>query len=64
MVKEEIELELRHMAGAGKREVTIRGDERVDFGRVVQVMDWCKFSGMTAVTLDMRRAGQLPPSEP
>jgi biopolymer transport protein ExbD len=60
MVKEELELELRHLIQKGRHEVAIRGDERVDYGRVIEVMDWCKLAGMKSVILTLGKpAGQF-----
>lgn len=56
MVKEELDLELRHLLGKGQTEIAIRGDERVNYGRVVEVMGWCKLAGMKSVMLDLRPA--------
>ena len=55
MIKEELALELHYLAGKGQHEIAIRGDERADFGRMVEVMDWCKLAGIKTVTLETRR---------
>lgn len=55
MVKEELDLELTYLAAKGQQEISIRGDEKVDYGRVIEVMDWCKLAGLKTVLLDMKR---------
>jgi len=64
MLHEELALELAHLAGQGVKEIAIRGDERVVYGRVVEVMDWCKQAGMKTVLLDLRRPATAPGAAP
>lgn len=54
----ELELELAVRARDGLNEVLIRGDRRVDYGRVVAVMDLCKRAGIRSVLLDLERAAE------
>ncbi len=44
----EFEEAMRSLANRGVKEVDIRGDQSVDFGRVVRLMDICKRAGLTA----------------
>ena len=60
IVDAELELELHHIAGKGGREISIRGDRRVDYGRVVEVMDICRRSGILDIALELER----PPAAP
>ena len=56
MIREQLEMELVRLVGKGQKEIAIKGDERVGYGRVVEVMDWCKQAGMKTVLLDLRRS--------
>jgi biopolymer transport protein ExbD len=56
MVEAELALELHALAAKGQKEIFIRGDERVDYGRVVTVMDVCKRAGLGSVLLDLKSA--------
>ena len=58
MAEAEVRLELHHLAREGEREIVVRGDRAVPYGRVVTVMDLCKEAGLQAVVLDLRRAPQ------
>ena len=62
MVDAELELELNYIAGKGGREIAIRGDRRVDYGRVVEVMDICRRSGILdiALELELPQEGLIP----
>lgn len=42
----ELELVLRSVAQNGGREVRLRGDERVDLGKAVKIMDLCRKTGL------------------
>lgn len=42
----ELELVLRNVAQKGGREVRLRGDERVDLGKAVKIMDLCRKTGL------------------
>jgi biopolymer transport protein TolR len=61
MVAEEIDLELHVLAGKGTTKIVVRGDERVNYGKVVELMNRCKAAGLTEVLLDLRPfAGGVP----
>ncbi len=46
MVREELELELFDLAARGHKEIMIGGDRQVDYGRVHEVIDLCRESGL------------------
>jgi len=64
MIREQLALELARLLGKGEKEIAIKGDERVGYGRVVEVMDWCRQAGMKAVLLDLRRPAKSPGAAP
>lgn len=48
---QDLERILRGLSATGVHEITIRGDAHVDLGRVYEVMDICRNSGLDAVSL-------------
>ena len=54
MVRDELELELFHLAGKGRQEVLISGDESVAWGRIFEVIDLCESAGLVAVQVHAR----------
>ena len=50
----QLEMELRGLIDKGQYDIVIRGDERVNFGRVVELMDWCRLAGMKTANWEMR----------
>lgn len=54
VVPEELDLELHVLAAKGTTRIVVRGDERVNYGKVVEVMNRCKAAGLTEVQLDLR----------
>jgi biopolymer transport protein ExbD len=49
----ELDQALHTLVNQGRQEIALRGDKRVDYGRVVEVMDWCKQAGMKSVLLEL-----------
>jgi biopolymer transport protein ExbD len=56
----DLETELRSLPAQGIYEVDIRGDEEVDFGRVVELTDACKRAGLRSA--NWRTAPKQPSS--
>lgn len=56
VTRPQLELELRGLMSKGQYDIVIRGDERVSFGRVIELMDWCKLAGMKTAMWEMRPA--------
>lgn len=56
----ELELVLRGVAQSGGHEVRLRGDERVDLGRAVKVMDICRKTGLGLSILTQAPGGRPP----
>lgn len=40
---------------SGKKTVRIRGDQKVNFGTVIKVMDICRLNGATGVTIETEK---------
>lgn len=55
VVEEELELQLRSLAAKGKKEIAIRGDREGKFGRVYELLDLCRRSGLTDAYLQSSR---------
>lgn len=60
MTLETLSLYLYKEAQNGQRSVEIFGDEGVDFGRVIEVMDACKAAGLDEVRWQLRNRDQQP----
>lgn len=56
----ELNSELHRLALQGQHEIAIRADERINYGRIIKVMDWCKLAGMKSVLLELARSESGP----
>lgn len=48
-----LSLELYRLAGEGTRTMEIKADERIEFGRIIQLMDICKEAGLSEVSWEL-----------
>jgi len=44
-----------YLAESGEKTVRIRGDQKVNFGTVIKVMDICRLNGATGVTIETEK---------
>jgi len=61
VVEEELELEMRALAGEGQRAVLVRGDTAVNLGRVIEVFDICRRAGLVEAQLETRPPAPTSP---